>query len=138
MPKLFLPLKGLLKELLKHSSPPLLSNVSFLSLKVHKMLLNDKEKAPGRGLAFSTLPHIPTPYFLMLECPVGLRNRIYFQISKTFRKVFPDSPQSCPLCTKGLGCSEFSMCFLRLVLKSSRHRGKIHHELSLSLPSPHP
>lgn len=136
MPKLLLPLKVLLKELLKHSSSSLLSKVSFHSLKVHKMLLSDEEKAPCRG--FGLLHSTPHSYtilkcFLMLECPVVL----YFQISKAFRKVFPDSPQSCPLCTKCLGCSEFSMCFLRLVLKSSRHRGKSHEGLSLPLLSRH-
>lgn len=140
MPKLLLPLKGLLKEPLKCSSSPLLSKVSFHSWKVHKMLLSDEEKAPCRG--FGLLHSTPHSYtilkcFLMLECPVVLTNRIYFQISKAFRKVFPDSPQSCPLCTKCLGCSEFSMCFLRLVLKSSRHRGKSHQGLSLPLLSPH-
>lgn len=48
-------------------------------------------------------------YFLMLECPDVLTNMIYFQISKAFRKVFPDSPQSCPLCTKCLDRSD-SLC----------------------------
>lgn len=123
MAKLLLPLKGLLKELLKHSSSPLLSKVSFHSLKVHKMLLSDEEKAPCRG--FGLLHSTPHSYtilkcFLMLECPVVL----YFQISKAFRKVFPDSPQSCPLSTKCLGCSEFSMCFLDWYLNPPGTEGK--------------
>lgn len=68
MPKLLLPLKGLLQEPLKCSSFPLLSKVSFHSLKVHKMLLSDEEKAPCRGFGFSTQPHIPTPSWSVSLC----------------------------------------------------------------------
>lgn len=102
MPKLLLPLKGLLKELLKRSSPPLLSKVSFHSLKVHKMLLSDKEKAPCRGLAFSTLPHIPTPSWSISLCSSALLGSQTGSISKSQKLAgkssqTPLSPALCAL-----------------------------------------
>lgn len=97
VPKLLLPLKGLLKEILKRSSS-LLSKVSFHSFKVHKMLLSDGEKAPCRGLVFSTVPtllHHPEvfPYARVSCCA---HEQDLFPDLQSFQESLPRLPSVLP------------------------------------------